>query len=130
MAIIKNVNVQYSEFPDSDLVLGNVNGSDLGYPFETATIVVTETLKRGSVVNDLGVEVTSASASTASGVFIRTDANLKTVNVGDSITAVIVRRGATLNKFLLKFTDGDINDAGVKALEAKGLKVTAHFFGK
>lgn len=110
----------------SDLVLGNVLSTDIGYCVEEVQLTKTATLDLGSVLTDANVE--AAAAADADRVFIWLDSgvlNLEDLEDGETFTGVVARRGVTLNQFLVKYSDGSmIDDAGVEALATKGLKVT------
>lgn len=109
----------------SDLVLGYVMGSDIGHAFREVSLTMTATLQFGSVLTSGLVE--SAAAATADTVFVWADQpfGLDAVPVGTSFRAVVAKQDATLNRYLVVYSDGSaIDDAGVVALEAKGLKLT------
>lgn len=109
----------------SDLVLGYVSSTDIGFPFREITMTKTATLRVGSVVNASGVEV--ASAAGATGVFVRAGLcfDLSDLNVGEQFTGVVAVSAATLNRYRVYYSNGAlIDNAGVTALETRGLKVT------
>ncbi len=109
----------------SDLVLGNVFSSDLGHCVREVNLVKTATMKLGSVLTAAGVE--AAAAADAATVLVWTDVtfDIADVPVGETFTAVVAKRDLTLNRFKVVYSDGSlIDDDGVAALEALGLKVT------
>lgn len=109
----------------SDLVLGNVFSSDLGHCVREINLVKTASMKLGSVLTAAGVE--AASAADAATVLVWTDVtfDIADVPVGETFTAVVAKRDLTLNRFKVVYSDGSlIDDDGVAALEALGLKVT------
>ncbi len=110
----------------SDIVLGYVNSTDIGYCFREMVLTKTDTMVLGSVLNADGVE--AAGAGDAEVVLTWTDAMLgdfDMIETGEQFAAVVAKTGATLNRYKLVYSSGDlIDDAGVAALEAKGLKVT------
>lgn len=109
----------------SDLVLGYVESSDIGFPFLEMRLTKTATMKVGSVVNNTGAEV--ASAAGAYGVIVRSDLlfGWEDLPVGAVFDAVVAVRAATLNRYLCFYSNGDLIDAaGVAALETRGLKLT------
>lgn len=112
-------------FHFSDLVLGYVDSTDIGYPFRELTLTKTETLQVGSVIAADGSE--AAAAGDAFGVFVRAGLNvtLADLEVGEEFTGVVVVDAATLNRYRIFYSNGNpIDDAGAAALEAKGIKVT------
>lgn len=109
----------------SDLVLGYVDSTDIGYPFRELTLTKTDTIQVGSVIASDGSE--AAAAADAFGVFVRAGLNisLKDLEAGEEFTGVVVVDAATLNRYRIFYSNGDaIDDAGAAALEAKGIKVT------
>ena len=82
-------------------------------------------MKLGSVLTAAGVE--AAAAADAATVLVWTDVtfDIADVPVGETFTAVVAKRDLTLNRFKVVYSDGSlIDDDGVAALEALGLKVT------
>lgn len=114
--------------PDfGNLVLGGVFSSDLGHGVREVTLVKTATMKIGSILKADNTEAAVADAADAAKVLIWTDAlfSIEDVAVGASFTAVVAVRDLTLNRFATLYTNGTaIDDAGVAALEALGLKLT------
>lgn len=109
----------------SDIVLGYVMGSDIGHAFREVSLTMTATLQFGSVIADDLTE--AAAAADADTVFVWADQpfGLDAVPVGTSFRAVVAKQDATLNRYRVVYSDGSaIDDAGVIALEAKGLKLT------
>lgn len=109
----------------SDLVLGYVMGSDIGHAFREVELTMTATLQFGSVITASLTE--SAAAGTADTVFVWADQpfGLDAVPVGTKFRAVVAKTDATLNRYRVVYSDGSaIDNAGVVALEAKGLKLT------
>ena len=107
------------------LVLGGVFASDLGHCVRDVNLVKTATMKIGSVLKADNTE--AAAAADAVKVLLWTDAllGLDDVPVGETFTAVVGVRDLTLNRFAVFYSNGTaIDDAGVAALEAKGLKLT------
>lgn len=114
------------QFQYSDLVLGYVMGSDIGHAFREVTLTKTDTLQFGSVITaDLGEAAAAADADT---VFVWTDEaafGFDNIPTGQTFKAVVAKRDATLNRDLVFYSNGNaIDDAGVAALDAKGLKLT------
>ncbi|BBK09287.1 putative decoration protein [Klebsiella phage 05F01] len=110
----------------SDLVLGGVISTDLGHSFREVNLVKTATMKLGSVLSASNVE--AASSADADKVLVWTNAmfSIDDVPVGDTFTAVAAVRDVTLNRYLCVYSSGDaVDDAGVLALEERGLKLTA-----
>lgn len=119
----------------SDIVLGKVDSSDQGYSFLEMEVTFTEDMVAGMIVDEAGVPVATADAATAFGVLLDRDllpnvVNSKDLVVGEKYNFVVGVRGLTLNKFKLVFADGEtaINDAAIAALDARGLKITDHYF--
>lgn len=112
----------------SDLVLAQVEGGDQGYPKLEKTIKKTGTLKLGSIVNEAGAEIAAADAETAYGVVVWCNVDIASLPDQSDVVVVLAVRGATLNRKLVTFTDAVVNDAGVSALETRGLKVTNHVY--
>lgn len=123
----------------SDIVLGKVDSSDQGYSFLEMDIAFTAPMKAGMIVNEQGVPVAAADATTAYGVLLDRDLLPNVVNglvageelvVGETYNFVVGVRGLTLNKFKLVFANGTtaINDAAIDALQTRGLKITDHYF--
>ena len=110
----------------SDLVLGYVMGSDIGHAFREVTLTKTATLQFGSVIAADGTEATNAAA--ADTIFVWTDEaafGFENIPVGQTFKAVVAKRDVTLNRDLVFYSNGNaIDDAGVAALDAKGLKLT------
>lgn len=110
----------------SDIVLGYVNSTDIGYCFREMVLTKTDSMVLGSVLKADGTEATAA--ANAEVVLVWTDAligDFDMIETGEQFAAVVAKTGATLNRYKLVYANGDlINDAGVAALEAKGLKVT------
>ncbi len=123
MATFKSYTRSFGRY--SDLVLGNVFSSDLGHCVREINLVKTASMKLGSVLTAAGVE--AASAADAATVLVWTDVtfDIADVPVGETFTAVVAKRDLTLNRFKVVYSDGSlIDDDGVAALEALGLKVT------
>lgn len=114
------------QFQFSDLVLGYVMGSDIGHAFREVVLTKTDTLKFGSVLTDGLTE--AGSAATADTIFVWTDEaafGYDKIPVGQTFKAVVAKRDVTLNRDLVFYSNGNaIDDAGVAALDAKGLKLT------
>lgn len=109
----------------SNLFLGGVFSSDLGHCVREVNLVKTATMRIGSVLGEDNTEASSAAG--AAKVLLWTDAlfGIDDVAVGDTFTAVVGVRDLTLNRFAVYYSDGDlIDDAGVEALEDRGLKLT------
>lgn len=124
MAFFKSYSRGFSRY--SDLVLGNVLSSDLGHCVREMNLVKTDSMVLGSVLTSAGVE--AASAADAALVLVWTDVtfDISDVATGETFTAVVAKRGLTLNRFRVVYSDGSlIDDAGVDALEEVGLKLTA-----
>lgn len=114
------------QYKFSDVVLGYVMGSDIGHAFREVTLTKTATLQLGSVLTAAGVE--SAAAGTADTVFVWTDEaafGFENIPVGQSFKAVVAKRDVTLDRDKVFYSNGNaIDDAGVAALDVKGLKLT------
>lgn len=115
----------------SDLVLGTVVASDLGYSVEEVSVTWAANMAAGSLLKADGTWAAIADAATVSSVLIdaRVTREAQDFVVGTVYKLVVAKRALTLNKNLLKFSDGAINAAGVTALEAKGIKVTDKVVG-
>lgn len=111
----------------SDLVLGGVFSSDLGHSVREVNLVKTATMVLGSLLTSANVEVAAGAGASAAKVlvWVNTTFDLEDIAVGETFTAVVAVRDVTLNRFKVVYSNGSqIDDAGVEALEAKGLKVT------
>lgn len=107
------------------LVLGGVFSSDLGHCVREVNLVKTATMRIGSVLKADNTEATSS--ANAVKVLLWTDAlvSINDVAVGQTFTAVVGVRDLTLNRFAVYYSNGSlIDDAGVAALETRGLKLT------
>lgn len=115
----------------SDLVLGTVVSSDLGYSVEEVSVTWAANMAPGALLKADGTWAAIADAATVSSVLIdaRVTREAQDFVVGTVYKLVVAKRALTLNKNLLKFSDGAINTAGVAALEAKGIKVTDKVVG-
>lgn len=109
----------------SDVVLGYVMSTDIGHSFREVELTMTDSLKFGSVLTTGLTE--SAAAGTADTVFVWADQpfGLDVIPVGTTFRGVVAKTDATLNRYLVVYSDGSaIDNAGVAALELKGLKLT------
>lgn len=125
MAQFKSYSRGFSRY--SDLVLGGVFSSDLGHSVREVNLVKTASMVLGSILDSSNVEVAAGSGADAAKVlvWVNTTFDLEDIAVGETFTAVVAVRDVTLNRFRVVYADGSqIDDAGVEALEAKGLKVT------
>ena len=115
----------------SDLVLGSVVSSDLGYSVEEVSVTWAANMAAGALLKADGTWAAIADAATVSSVLIdaRVTREAQDFVVGTVYKLVVAKRALTLNKSLLKFSDGFIDAAGVTALEAKGIKVTDKVVG-
>lgn len=112
----------------SELVLGYVASTDIGYCFREVELTMTDTLKFGSVLQADLTEVASAAGSDdAEFVFVWADQpfGLDVLGTGTVFRGVVVKTGVTLDRRKVVYADGSaINDAAVESLEANGLKLT------
>lgn len=119
----------------SDIILGLGVNADLGYQKKEMLITYAEGMTSGMLVKADGTLVATA-ADAADTYGILADVNLLngvpegTNVVGTKYPFVVVVRDATANFYCLQFGDGKaINDAAVKALEDRSIKVTKHWTG-
>jgi hypothetical protein len=126
----------------SDVVLGGVQSSDLGWSFEEATVTVTAASTAGMLLEVSGTKlinvVDGASTTEADAVAVLVDVR---VDQGDGLAAgdhvlVVAKRGVTVNKNYVKMADGTTGAAkaasatAIAAFEAAGAnKVTDKVFG-
>jgi hypothetical protein len=110
----------------TDLVLGQVDATDLGYSFETVNVTKTATTRIGSLLAG-ATEIANAAAATANGVIVWVDSynGLDDFAVGATVPCVVAKRAVTLNQNKLVFTDGAVNATAITALNAFGIKVTS-----
>lgn len=109
----------------SDLVLGVVEASNIGYSVEEVSVTWAASMAAGALLKADGTWAAIAEAANVAYVLIdaRVTREAQDFVVGTQYKLVVAERALTLNKNLLKFRDGAINAAGVTALEAKGIKV-------
>lgn len=119
----------------SDIVLGKVDSSDLGYCFEQYTCAYVEGMKAGMLVKADGTLAAVADAADVAGVLLDRDllpgvTPREAYIVGDEYQFAVGVRGLTLNKERLFFADGTtvINPAAIAVLEGNGNKVTDRYF--
>lgn len=129
MATVKTLQGFYS-----DIVLGKVDSSDQGYSFLEMDVVYAAGMKAGQLVKEDGTLATTAQAADVFGVLLDRDllnGVEPDLTVGTTYQFVVGVRGLTLNKSALFFADGTtaINQAAIDALDARGIKVTDHYFG-
>jgi hypothetical protein len=114
------------QYKFSDVVLGYVMGSDIGHAFREVTLTKTDTLQLGSVIATDGTE--AANAGAADTIFVWTDEaafGFENIPVGQEFKAVVAKRDVTLDRDKVFYSNGNaIDDAGVAALDEKGLKLT------
>lgn len=127
----------------SDVVLGGVQSSDLGYSFEEATVTVDAASTAGMLLEDDGtgklINVVDGDSTTeADAVAVLVDVR---VDQGEGLAAgdhvlVVAKRGVTVNKNYVQMADGTSGDAkaasatAIAAFEAAGAnKVTDKVFG-
>jgi len=115
----------------SDLVLGKVDSSDLGYSVEEVSVTWADDMTCGALLKADGTWAVAADAADVASVLIdaRVLRESQDFVVGTQYKLVVAKRAMTLNKNLLKYSDAAINAAGVTALEAKGLKITDKVVG-
>ena len=121
----------------SDVLLGKVLSSDLGYNVTEASVTWTADMGLGSLVavaaDGTAVAITSSNLASANGVIIDENAylNAGSYTVGQAYTFVVAQRGCTFNgtKLVLSGTYSDANKAtAVAALAAAGAnKITTKF---
>lgn len=94
----------------SDVVLGGVQSSDLGYSVEEVTVTIAAGMSMGSVLEATSVAgkytwVATATVADANAILIDTRAEgyEETLPDGDHIL-VVAKRGTTANKTLLNFS--------------------------
>ena len=109
----------------SDLVLGVVEASNIGYSVEEVSVTWAAGMAAGALLKADGTWAAIADAASVAYVLIdaRVPREAQDFVVGTQYKLVAAERAMTLNKNLLKFRDGAINAAAVTALEAKGIKV-------
>lgn len=94
----------------SDVVLGGVQSSDLGYSVEEVTVTIAAGMNMGSVLESTSVAgkytwVDTANIANANAILIdpRAEGYEETLPDGDH-TLVVAKRGTTANKTLLNFS--------------------------
>lgn len=119
----------------SDIVLGKVDSSDQGYSFKEMGIQYAAGMKAGMIVKEDGTLAASGDAAQAYGVLVDHDLvpayePITPFKVGTKYNFVVAVRGLTLNKSKIVFSDGStgINETAIKALEARGLKITDKYY--
>lgn len=109
----------------SDVVLGKVGSSDLGYTTEEITVTYAAGMDVGALVTSAGAWVAAAGYATIYGVIV----DMKAKNLDGGLTAgekfpcVVAVRGTTFKESALKYSDAAINANGIAVLEGKGNKV-------
>ena len=121
----------------SDVLLGKVQSSDLGYGVEEVTVTIEDGMEMGAaleLVSGKYVWVVAANVANTSAVLIDTLAQgyVAPLEAGDH-TLVVAKRGATINKLKLTLADSvveaDITAAAVAFELAGANKVTDKFLG-
>jgi hypothetical protein len=121
----------------SDVLLGSVQSSDLGFAFEEATVTMAAGMKMGAALELVAgkyIHVVAANVANCTAILIDVDAEGYDGDLpaGDH-TLVVAKRGTTIN--LNKVTLADSTDAATirlaaDAFEAAGSnKVTDKYFG-
>lgn len=127
----------------SDVVLGTVQSSDLGYCFEEATVTVTAASTAGMLLEDDGagklinvVDGVSTTEADAVAVLVDVRVDQETPLAPGEHVLVVARRGVTVNKNFIQMADGTsaaakaASAAAIAAFEAAGNnKVTDKVFG-
>lgn len=115
----------------SDVVLGEVLATDPAYNCDDVTITWAAGMTAGALVKADGTWAATADAGTVVGVLTDVRAlNLEGALVaGQTYKMAVGKRGLILNKNLLKFSDGAINDLAVSILETRANKVTDRVVG-
>ena len=109
----------------SDVVLGKVGSSDLGYTTEEITVTYAAGMDVGALVTSAGAWVAAAGYATIYGVIV----DMKAKNLDGGLTAgetfpwVVAVRGTTFKGDKLKYSDATIDANGIAVLEGKGNKV-------
>lgn len=116
----------------SDLLLGSVQASDIGHCFVEKLMTMTDTLRRGSVLDFKGQEISSDQPEDAYFVLITIPGSngKEGITNGTKFMAVLAWRGATLAKRNMYLTDGEVTDEVVKVLEKRGLKVSTKVYNQ
>ena len=122
----------------SDVLLGRVGSSDLGFSFVEATVTYEEGMEMGAALELVaGKYVWVVAANVANTVGILVDASAQgyddvTLEAGDQ-TLVVAVRGVTINKNKVTLADSvleaDITAASVAFEKAGANKVTDKVFG-
>ena len=121
----------------SDVLLGQVGSSDLGYTVEEATVTIQAGMKMGAALELVGgkyIWVVAANVANTAAILVDPDAEgyVEELSAGDH-TLVVAKRGTTiaLNKVTLAdSTDAATIRSAADAFEAAGSnKVTDKVFG-
>lgn len=115
----------------SDVVLGEVLATDPAYNCDDVTVTYAAGMTAGALLKADGTWAATADAGVAVGVLVDVRAlNLTGELVaGQTYKMAVGKRGLILNKNLLKFSDGPINDAAIAILETRANKVTDRVIG-
>lgn len=118
----------------SDVLLGQVGSSDLGYTVEEVVVTIAAGMKMGAALELTGgkyVWVEAANAANTNAILVDPAAEgyVEELAVGDH-TLVVAKRGCTINKNKITYADGSdsaVVDAIAAAFEKAGAnKVTAN----
>lgn len=116
----------------SDVLLGRVGSSDLGYTVEEVTVTIQAGMKMGAALELVGgkyIWVIGANAANTTAILVDQDAEgyVEDLPAGDHVL-VVAKRGCTINKNKITYADGTVPatiDAIAAAFEAAGAnKVT------
>ena len=119
----------------SDLVLGKVASGDLGYSVNEASVTWATGMNAGALLEgSVAAGFTwapKANAANVTGVLVdvRAIEGYETFTDATAYDFVVAVRGMTLNQNYLKYSDGDIDAAGIAVLEGLGIKVTDKVVG-
>lgn len=115
----------------SDVVLGEVLATDPAYNCDDVTVTWAANMTAGALLKADGTWAATDDAANVAGVLVDVRAlNLTGELVaGQTYKMAVGKRGLILNKNLLKYSDGNIDAAGVAVLEDKANKVTDRVIG-
>ena len=106
------------DFNDEIVTLSGFDG--FGISHDSVEVVVTATMKQGSLLKADGTEAATADAAAVVGVLddLMFRRHRDELAVDDTILVAVAKRGLVLNEAVLTYTDGAIDAAGKAALAA------------
>ena len=109
------------DFNDEIVTLAGFEGTGISH--DSVEVVVTATMKQGSLLKADGTEAATADAADVVGVLddLMFRRHREDLAVDDVVLAAVAKRGLVLNETVLAYTDGAIDAAGKAALAAAGL---------